>query len=508
MRPWSRLALEPAEWGVLALIALCGLVTLPWPFTGDQALFAVVARELDAGAVLYRDVWDSKQPGIFLFYWLAGRLFGFTETGAHVLELLYLLAFALVLLRTARGYLERRAARLALPLLAVGLHYAIARPKCLVQVESLVGFPLYLTLWLSAGRAERGVSPRRAFAAGLAGGAVIGLKLYFAPLVAACLAPALWSELRAGRGRQAPRRLLGPWLAGIGLPVLAFVGWAASRGVLREALWTYFVYPRQMAEALDFQPARAAQTVTWFLGAAAVSCLWTLVGSVPGAGRRAAVCAGAGLWALLGAAQIALQVSFWKYYMLVLLVPLALLACSGIERAARWRSSWVRASLALATLLALIGPARQLASSVGLLLRHRLALSAADRTALRCAASDMYRPSLEQAEYLRRVAAPGDGVYVLGHPLILFLSGRRDAIPINGWSPEAWGAPMWERVAAQLVARRPEHVFVAGRLDRSIRKRAPDLWTMLLHDYAAHPAGAAGRWYGRRDRSRGDVREP
>src|SRR5512138_3054463 len=79
--------LEPLA--VLA-VALLGLSQCWIPLDGDQAFFLHAARLLDAGGALYRDVWDVKQPGIFLFYEAAGRLTGFSDFSVHLLEALWL----------------------------------------------------------------------------------------------------------------------------------------------------------------------------------------------------------------------------------------------------------------------------------------------------------------------------------------------------------------------------------------------------------------------------------
>src|SRR5579864_415008 len=89
---------------ILALIAvvLIGLVHLPQPFHDDQAFFTIGAWKMSHGAVLYRDYWDIKQPGIFLFYLAGGKLLGFNEVGIHGFELLYMVTLALVLMLTLR----------------------------------------------------------------------------------------------------------------------------------------------------------------------------------------------------------------------------------------------------------------------------------------------------------------------------------------------------------------------------------------------------------------------
>jgi len=78
------------------------------PFGSDQALFTLYGRQLAHGAVLYRDLFDMKQPGIFLFYTSAEVLFGFTEVGIHLFELAYWFAFSLFALVAVRPYFTTR----------------------------------------------------------------------------------------------------------------------------------------------------------------------------------------------------------------------------------------------------------------------------------------------------------------------------------------------------------------------------------------------------------------
>jgi len=46
------------------------------PFAGDQAIFTVYARQRTRGAVLYLDIFEFRQPDIFIFYAVSGRLSG------------------------------------------------------------------------------------------------------------------------------------------------------------------------------------------------------------------------------------------------------------------------------------------------------------------------------------------------------------------------------------------------------------------------------------------------
>ena len=93
------------------------------PFAGDQAIFTVHARQLTRGAVLYRDIFEFRQPGIFIFYAVSGQLFGFTEVGIHLFELIYWLVFSIFAIVALRPYFAARWAVSLVPIFTVVASY-------------------------------------------------------------------------------------------------------------------------------------------------------------------------------------------------------------------------------------------------------------------------------------------------------------------------------------------------------------------------------------------------
>ena len=187
----------PLDLAFLAAILLLGLINLPQPFGFDQALFAIGARKMAAGAVLYRDFWDVKQPAIFVFYLLGGRLFGFSEVGIHLFELLYLLLFSAALIVTLREAFEHHWGPGLAALLAVGYPYAIVGDWHLTQVEGLAGPPIYLALWFATRAADPERKGRTSWAwSGVMGGIVLLFKLLFLPIVGSFWLVALMARTR------------------------------------------------------------------------------------------------------------------------------------------------------------------------------------------------------------------------------------------------------------------------------------------------------------------------
>ncbi len=118
---------------VLVGIAALGRARLAYPLMDDQTVFLLGARAVSKGAVLYRDFWDIKPPGIYLFYLAGGSVFGFSEVGIHTFELLYMLAFAATLAVTLRHALGSRAAILSAAF-TVGSYYLICDEDWLTLV--------------------------------------------------------------------------------------------------------------------------------------------------------------------------------------------------------------------------------------------------------------------------------------------------------------------------------------------------------------------------------------
>ena len=245
--------LTPLDIAVLTAVMLIGLAKLPQPFTGDQALSAMMAMKLAHGEVMYADLWDLKQPGIFLFYYVGGALFGFNEVGIHAFELVYMLAFSVVLLLALKGHFRNRTVASFTPLLTVGLYYGTAGALHQTQTEAVVGFPLFLALWLVG--ASVWTTRRRAlllFLSGLAGGVVLLFKLAFFPILAGFWLTALVGTLWYAEEGNAKALIgyCGPILAGALVPLLFMVVYFVRHDISDLVIWTFLEHPARAIASL------------------------------------------------------------------------------------------------------------------------------------------------------------------------------------------------------------------------------------------------------------------
>ena len=58
------------------------------------------------------DFWDIKPPGLFLVYFAGGKLFGFTDLGIRLIEVLFLVCFAAVAFLSLKSEIRPRATSL------------------------------------------------------------------------------------------------------------------------------------------------------------------------------------------------------------------------------------------------------------------------------------------------------------------------------------------------------------------------------------------------------------
>lgn len=496
----------PLALALLAAVAVLGLGHLAYPFGGDQALFVLAALDLDHGAVLYRDFWDFKQPAVFAFYWAAGRTFGFDEIGIHAFELAWMLALAVVLLVTLRRWTSSSSIAALAPLLTVGNYYAVSESWHLTQVEGLVGLPMYLALWYAA-TPEAPARAWRLFVSGAMGGVVLLFKLMFLPILVAFWLAAIACDLvRHGLGARRLAAMVTSIVVGCVGPLLAAVAYFAWTDSLGVAAWTWFDFPRSVVREIPAPSLwRLFGGLVWFANGFSWLLALAVVGGFVAVRRRAdAVGLNLVVWCVVGGGVILAQVqSWWQYHFHLLFVPVGVLAAIGVDTVWTWMRQGDRfLARRWGTALMVLALACLASPTLGLLARKAVPLIEEGfawrhdaRRRYQRLVSGEYASTLDDVAFLgERGSLPGR-IYVFGNPLYHLLSGRGQAIALNGWFMEVAPAEQWAQVAAELAAARPPYIFVAKVERALIRQHSPALEELLRTAYQPLRESRTGVWY-------------
>jgi len=495
----------------LAVVVAMGMANLYLPFGRDQALYFYGAKVIDQGADYYVDFWDNKPPGLYYFYLLAGRSFGFSEFGVHMFELLWMLVFAVILMLTLRSAFQRPWMSAFVPVTTIAVYYAMAGEHELTQLEFIVSLPLFcLVLCLLAAHRHRKAMPHLYFISGLLAGVAVVFKLMLAPLCVGLWLIALAYQFRSCGVALTFLVVRGVLPAGLGVAlvlgcvVLPF----ALRGHLDELIWTSFIYP---PEALEYAPAASkSRLVTasaffmsgiapWALFAAAATVFWVR-------GERDLLSALMLVWFVIGIGLFIVQrFSWWQHHTFVMLFPAGLLAVIGIDRLVSWigDEASMKASLraVIAGLLALtatvglseslIAKAQPLLSTTVMLGRGVWGYQSLVRV------SEHYGRLRRGVQFLLGADALPGPIYVFGNAMAYEFSGRAAAHPTVGSSWKFYLPGQIDDILQTLDREQTPYVLV-DRTEVILFRLRPQIAAYLDDCYVLLHTDDSGMWFRRR----------
>jgi hypothetical protein len=184
--------------------------------------------------------------------------------------------------------------------------------------------------------------------------------------------------------------------------------------------------------------------------------------------------------------------------MAVFAVPLAFFGARGLEVVTDgWRriGSRVRVAIVLVLALSAVPVALTLAKATVRSAKHGFGVTGSERRALQNQAEPHYRTGRAFARFVDRHTLPGEPVYVLGNPIDLYLSGRDQAIPTNGWAAEQYDATVWQRITDGLATTRPAVLVVDDFSMAKMKERSPATLAVIERRYCPVHRADGETWY-------------
>ncbi|MBN3873230.1 hypothetical protein [Nostoc sp. JL33] len=487
---------------ILIVIVIIGLIHLPFPFDGDQAFFRLGALEMQQGKVLYRDFWDVKQPGIFYFYFLAGTLFGFNEIGIHVFELIYMVFFSIILLLTLKSYFRHQIIASLVPLLTVGVYYTVSGAWHLTQVEALVGFPLFICLWLTY-QSFKYEGKQRFFLILLSG--FIGGILIIFKLILLLILLSFWLTLLIYSlviKRQTIQKLFVeiclPIFIGIIFPILFVVSYFAWFNSLSILYQTFFLDPPRILANSRFDPNEFFFGIKWFLNSFYPLLLVAIVGvDVSLRKSKNILTLLLVVWCIFGWGVIVLQRgAFWEYHYLLLFVPVGILATKGLD--VLWQPLKELSSPLTTILLIFLFMfpfSYTITKKSVFLVNNNFALAENTRLKYQTIFRPKYPSLRSEANFISQPGSLPGEIYVAGDPSIYYFSGRTQATSLRGWALEYFLPEQWTELLQQLDSSKPPYIFIDYIQQPTIKEKFPKMLEFIEQRYRILHQNNNGIWY-------------
>ncbi|MBD2410244.1 hypothetical protein FACHB389_15170 [Nostoc calcicola FACHB-389] len=487
---------------VLFFVVIIGLIHLPFSFAGDQALFTTGAVEMQQGKVLYRDFWDLKQPGIYYFYFLAGTLFGFNEIGIHIFELIYMVLFSIVLQLTLKTYFRHQIIASLVPLLTVGAYYISSSYRQFAQVEGLVGFPLFLCVWLTYKSFNYQGKKRivQLLISGFFGGIVLIFKLLFLPILIAFWLTVLLDSIfiKHQNFKKIFIEICLPIFIGIISPILVVFIYFAQTNSLSIVYKTFFVYPGQVVANGTFSLSKLLFGTAWFLKNFVTLVLIASVAvKVSLFKDKNLLTLLLVVWFVLGLGVIFLQTrSLWSYHYLLLFVPTGILATKGLD--ILWQPFKQLSSpliKILASFVFLLPLLLNFQFKSVALIKNNFALTEDTRLKYQTVFRKDYTLLRSEVKFLSQPGNLLGQIFVAGDPSIYYLSGRTQATSLNAWSLELFLSDQWPQLLQELDVSKAPYIFISDNYQTLIKEEFPKILELIEKKYHILSKGNDGIWY-------------
>ncbi len=326
--------LSKLEFFSICLVIFIGATCLLNPFYGDQSFFLLGAKRIYNHGILYKDFWDIKQPGIFFFYFIAGKIFGFTTLGIHLFEFLVFLIYSYILILFFKAiHIFKNENLISLTaLLTVGLYFINGGITMLTQVESIVNIPIQLIIFTNY-LAIQSKGWRRfilIFISGILSGVIIQFKLFFIFILISIYGVAFVHQIQTEK-LTAALKTAGILIIGFIVSLIPFVIYTFHFNIEHIVYQTFFIYPFKIVTQHGLQDfPRLIKSIKGFFKPLIGLIIPALIGII--FRQKRILIMYYVIWIISSALVIYLQkTSWWQYHFQLLFTPIGILSVFGLD---------------------------------------------------------------------------------------------------------------------------------------------------------------------------------
>lgn len=515
---FKKISITKLDLFVLIVVAIVGIINLPFPLGDDQSLFITGAQGMIKGKVLYRDFWDLKPPAIYYFFYIAGSLFGFSEIGIHLLELIswFFLSVTLIKVFKSSNVFENKFIASLTPLFTAGIFYSLCTVDSLTQVESIINTFLFITLSLALGSLKsKDKKSLLMFFSGLMGGIVLTFKLMFLPIIGA-----FWLSVSLHLIFKEKEALLSvfkiyllPLALGLLLPIAILFIYFFNMGLLEIAYKTFFVYPPRLITEIQVKGySKLYNLFLWYFNKFYPMLAFALFGFfITIWQKRNLMLINIVSWLILGIIIIVLtRTSWWHYHSHLLNVPIGILFLTSIDflwsaiKKYNFVNSWKGKIVFILILMVLFQNAlRESFGKTKFFIKYMSAQTteAKENVIASLSSSENYYPFVyDNIDIINQPSSVSGEIYVAGLPLFYYLTGRSQAVPINGWNLYLLLPEQWDELNEQLYKYKPVYIFLDSDNTKIITDFSSETVKFIKENYSIISHSNGGIWFLRNDK--------
>jgi hypothetical protein len=387
-------------------------------------------------------------------------------------------------------------------LLTVGVYYIVSGAWHLTQVEALVGFPLFLCLWVTFKSFQKEGKQKfyLLLLSGFLGGLVLLFKFLFLLILISFWLTILMYCLLIKRHsfKKNLIEIFIPISLGVTFPLLVVASYFVSVNSFAIVFKTFFIYPPMIVANAAFNKTNFVLGMKWLLQNFYSLILMTAVAVYVSLYKSKNILTLLlVVWCIFGLSVIFLQeTALWEYHYLLLFVPLGILATKGLD--ILWDSLKglkSRIPTILLVFLLFLPFSFTLAKKSITLANNNFALTEDTRLQYQTFFRPKYPSLRSEANFISQPGSLVGDIYVAGDPSIYYFSGRTQATILRGWALEYFLSEQWSALIKQLELSKPPYIFIDYEPQAIIKDKFPNLLEFVEQKYQILSQKNDGIWY-------------
>ena len=278
--------------------------------------------------------------------------------------------------------------------------------------------------------------------------------------------------------------------------------------ILELVYKTFFVYPPRLVTEIPIGGSKKLYDLfIWYANsfypmlALAVFGIFIILGN-----KRNLLLLNIIFWLILGVAIIiATRTSWWDYHLQLLNVPIGILFLTSLDfflnniKKIAFVNSWKGRIVLVLTLIIFFHPAVHTAvTKTKFFIKYASAQTCESREEIIAglqAEGNVYPYVYRNLQFLNQPGSVPGEIYVVGLPLFYYLSGRQQAVPINGWVLSLILPEQWKELNEQLIKNAPVYIFLDSSYWRLIPDLSPETVLIIKTNYSIAHYSSDGIWF-------------